>query len=54
MLHIKGYFPGQPMRINFEVWYQAVAGRWRVFGLSVQTVNSTGVTGDTNTSPNKK
>ncbi len=36
MLHLKGYFPGQPVQINFEVLYQAVAGRWRLFGLSVQ------------------
>lgn len=36
MLHLKGYFPGQPVQINFEMLYQAVDGRWRVFGLSVQ------------------
>jgi hypothetical protein len=35
MLHLKGYFPGQPEQINFEMLYQAVEGRWRVFGLSV-------------------
>jgi hypothetical protein len=36
MLHLKGYFPGQPVQINFEVLYQAVGGRWQLFGLSVQ------------------
>ena len=36
MLHLKGYFPGQPIQINFELLYQAVDGRWRLFGLSVQ------------------
>jgi len=36
MLHLKGYFPGQPVQINFEVLYQAVDGWWRLFGLSVQ------------------
>jgi hypothetical protein len=36
MLHLKGYFPGQPVQINFEVLYQAVNGRWQLFGLSVQ------------------
>jgi hypothetical protein len=36
MLHLKGYFPGQPVQINFEMLYQAVNGRWRRFGLSVQ------------------
>jgi len=41
MLHLKGYFPGQPVQINFEVLYQAVNGRWRLFGLSVQPASST-------------
>ena len=36
MLHLKGYFPGEPVQINFEMLYQAVDGRWRLFGLSVQ------------------
>jgi hypothetical protein len=36
MLHIKGFFPGQAVQINFEVLYQAVEGRWLLFGLSVQ------------------
>jgi len=35
-LHLKGFFPGQPVQINFEMLYQAVNGRWRLFGLSVQ------------------
>jgi hypothetical protein len=36
MLRLKGYFPGQSAQINFEMLYQAVDGRWRLFGLSVQ------------------
>jgi len=36
MVRIKGFFPGQPVRVDFEVLYQAVDGRWRLFGLSVQ------------------
>jgi hypothetical protein len=36
MLRLKGYFPGQPVQINFEMLFQAVDGRWRLFGLSVQ------------------
>lgn len=36
MLHLKGYFPGQPVQIDFEVLYQAAGGSWRLFGLSVQ------------------
>jgi hypothetical protein len=58
MLHLKGYFSGQPVQINFEVLYQVVSGRWRLFGLSVQPANSTaqpqGATGDASASPNKK
>src|SRR5262249_42774939 len=41
MLHLKGYFPGQPVQLDFEMLYQAVEGRWRLFGLSVQPANST-------------
>jgi hypothetical protein len=36
MLRLKGYFPGQPVQINFEILFQVVDGRWRLFGLSVQ------------------
>jgi hypothetical protein len=36
MLRLKGYFPGQPVQINFEMLYQVVDNRWRLFGLSVQ------------------
>jgi hypothetical protein len=36
MLHLKGYFPGQPTQIHFELLYKAVAGRWSLFGISVQ------------------
>jgi hypothetical protein len=41
MLHLKGVFPGQPLQINFEILYQPVAGRWRLFGLSVNAVPPT-------------
>jgi len=40
MLRIKGAFPGQPVRIDFEVIYQPVGGRWRLFGLSVQPTSA--------------
>jgi hypothetical protein len=35
MLNIKGYFPTTPVQINFEMLFQSVAGRWRLFGISV-------------------
>jgi hypothetical protein len=34
-LHISGYFPGDPVQINFSLEYEAVAGRWRLFGIAV-------------------
>ena len=40
MLRLKGYFPGEPVQINFELLYEAVDGRWRLFGLSVQPSSS--------------
>jgi len=35
-LNIKGYFPAPPVHIDFELLYQSVGGRWRLFGVSVQ------------------
>lgn len=40
MLHLKGYFPGKPVQINFELLYQAVNGQWRLFGISVHAGKS--------------
>ena len=40
MLHLKGYFPGQPVQVNFEMLYQSVGGHWRLFALSVQPASS--------------
>jgi hypothetical protein len=40
MLHLKGHFPGQPVQLNFEILYQPVAGRWRLFGLAVNPAAS--------------
>jgi hypothetical protein len=36
LLRIRGYFPGTPVRIEFDLLYQPVDGRWRLFGVSVQ------------------
>ena len=58
MLHLKGYFPGQPVQIDFDMLYQTVGGRWRLFGLSVQPASSAAlpqsVSGDTGVSGSKK
>lgn len=35
-LRLQGYFPGEPVQINFDLLYQAIDGHWRLLGLSVQ------------------
>ena len=37
MLRLVGYFPTTPLQINFELLFQNVEGRWRIFGISVAT-----------------
>jgi hypothetical protein len=37
MLRITGFFPTLPERINFDLMFQPVEGRWRLFGISVNT-----------------
>lgn len=37
-LRLQGYFPTQPMQINFELIYEPADGQWQVFGLSVGAV----------------
>jgi hypothetical protein len=39
-LHLKGFFPGQPTQINFEILFEPVGGQWRLFGHSVQPAAS--------------
>ena len=48
MLNIQGYFPGPTARIDFEILYQSVNGRWRLFGLSVQVPRSVTNRGQSN------
>jgi hypothetical protein len=38
MLRLNGYFPTSPVRVKFDLIYQPVANRWRLFGISVNTV----------------
>ena len=38
LLNVTGVFPTQPMAIKFQTVYQPVNGKWRLFGLSVDTV----------------
>ncbi|WP_372954860.1 hypothetical protein [Mesorhizobium sp.] len=35
MLHMAGFFPSAPLQINFELVFEPVNRRWRVFGVAV-------------------
>jgi hypothetical protein len=36
-LHLAGYFPTQPLQINFDLLFQAVAKQLRLYGISIST-----------------
>jgi len=35
MLHMAGFFPSVPARVNFELVFAPANGQWRLFGISV-------------------
>jgi len=37
MIRITGFFPTEPQRVNFDLVYQPVQGKWRLFGIAVET-----------------
>ncbi|MGB3021748.1 MAG: hypothetical protein WBB50_06475 [Methyloceanibacter sp.] len=37
MLRITGFFPTAPERVDFDLMFQPVQGRWRLFGIAVTT-----------------
>ena len=39
-LTLRGFFPGQPAQIGFELAYEPVAGHWQLFGISVAPVEA--------------
>jgi hypothetical protein len=39
-LHIAGYFPGEPVQLNFELVFEAVASQWRLYGIAVNPAKS--------------
>ncbi|HYD15609.1 MAG TPA: hypothetical protein VEA77_04350 [Hyphomicrobium sp.] len=39
-LKLKGYFPGQPVGIGFDLTFEVVQGSWRLFALSVGLVKA--------------
>jgi hypothetical protein len=40
LLRITGFFPTDRERINFDLMFQAVEGRWRLFGISVDAAQA--------------
>ncbi len=34
-LHLVGFFPSQPMQINFDLLFEPSQGRWKLFGLGM-------------------
>jgi hypothetical protein len=38
MLRITGFFPTESERINFDLLFQSVEGRWRLFGVTADAV----------------
>jgi hypothetical protein len=37
MLRVSGFIPTRPQQVNFDMLFQKVAGRWRLFGIAVNT-----------------
>ena len=37
LLRLVGYFPTTPEQVNFDLYFQQVAGEWRVFGIGLST-----------------
>ena len=35
MLHMAGFFPSAPLQVNFELMFEPVDRRWKVFGVAV-------------------
>ncbi len=39
-LYLQGYFDSRPKQIHFDLSFEPVANRWRLFGLGVRSVNA--------------
>jgi uncharacterized iron-regulated membrane protein len=39
-LRLAGYFPTRPQQINFDLLFQNVENRWRLFGVSIATTDA--------------
>jgi hypothetical protein len=45
MLRLTGFFPTQPLRVNFDLGYQNVEGAWRLFDISISTTQAKAASG---------
>jgi hypothetical protein len=37
LLRLSGFIPTRPQQVNFDMLFQQVSGRWRLFGIAVNT-----------------
>jgi hypothetical protein len=37
MLRVSGFIPSQPQQVNFDMMFQKIEERWRLFGIAVNT-----------------
>ena len=35
MMRMMGYFPSAPLQVSFDLLFEPVAGRWRIFGVAI-------------------
>lgn len=47
-LRLTGYFPTNPLRIEFDLLYQKVGERWRLFGIAIATPPANNLVGAQN------
>src|SRR5262245_13002114 len=39
-LRLSGYFPSQPEQVNFDLLFQMMGGRWRLYGIALNTTRN--------------
>jgi hypothetical protein len=39
-LRLSGFFPSRPEQVNFDLAFQMIAGRWRLFGIALNTTRN--------------
>ncbi|TIX51149.1 hypothetical protein [Alteraurantiacibacter aquimixticola] len=41
MLRLAGYFPSAPQQVNFDLLYEPLNGRWRLYGVAINVTPAT-------------